>query len=177
MSNIDRDKGRKMLVTKLSRCAVLTLLLVFADAPPALAQTGEHESASTHEATHEFHPNLLALFVGGAYEGSRENGFALGIEYERRLNRFFGIGVVAEYTFGDLDAWVYAVPCAYHSGRWKFYVAPGVENGEHGSESLVRIGGEYAFEVGAWEISPQLDVDFVDGEEVYVLGVTFGKGF
>jgi hypothetical protein len=52
-----------------------------------------------------------------------------------------------------------------------------VEDGEHGSESLVRLGGEYAFEFGAWEISPQLNVDFVDGDQVAVLGVSFGKGF
>ena len=146
-------------------------------APPALAQTGEHESISQHEATDDFHPNLLALFVGVTYEGSSEIDLALGIEYERRLNESFGVGVLAKHTFGDLDFWVYAVPFAYHTGRWKFYVAPGVEDGKHGSESLVRLGGEYAFEVGAWEISPQLDVDFVDGDEVLVLGVTFGKGF
>lgn len=45
------------------------------------------------------------------------------------------------------------------------------------SESLLRLGGEYAYEVGEWEISPQLDWDFVDGEQVWVLGVVFGKGF
>ncbi len=47
----------------------------------------------------------------------------------------------------------------------------------HGTESLVRLSAEYAFEAGAWEISPQLAVDFVDGEEVLILGFVFGKGF
>jgi hypothetical protein len=165
-----------MPATRFCHFAVLTLLSIVAGASPAFAQADEHESASEHEATHDFHPNLLALFVGFADEG-RDEGFALGIEYERRLDKSFGVGVLAEHTFGNLDFWVYAVPFAYHTGRWKLYVAPGVEDGDHGSESLVRIGGEYAFEVGAWEIAPQLDVDFVDGNEVYVLGVTFGKGF
>ena len=36
---------------------------------------------------------------------------------------------------------------------------------------------EYAFEAGSWEISPELVVDFVDGEDVWVLGLVFGKGF
>ena len=165
------------MVRKLDLIAVLALLLIVVGARPAFAQAGEHESASDHEATHDFHSNLLALFVGVTYEGSSENGFALGIEYERRLNESFGVGVLAEHTFGDLDSWVYAVPFAFHTGRWKFYVAPGVEDGDQGSESLVRLGAEYAYEVGAWEISPQLDVDLVDGEVVPVLGVTFGKGF
>ena len=165
------------MVRKLDLIAVLALLLIVVGAPPAFAQAGEHELASDHEAAHDFHPNLLALFVGVTHEGRNENGLALGIEYERRLNESFGVGVLAEHSFGDLDFWVYAVPFAYHTGRWKFYIAPGVESGDHGSESLVRLGGEYAYEVGAWEISPQLDMDFVDGDQVLVLGVTFGKGF
>jgi len=164
------------MVRKLDLIAVLALLLFAIGTPPAIAQTDEHQSASDHEAAHDFHPNLLALFVGVTDEG-REQGLALGIEYERRLNKSFGIGVLAEHTFGDLDFWIYAVPVAFHTGRWKFYVAPGVEDREHGSESLVRIGGEYGFEFGTWEISPQLDVDFVDGDQVLVLGITFGKGF
>jgi len=146
-------------------------------ASPAYAEESEHESESVHEAAHGFHPNFLGAFVGVTSESRREKGIPLGIEYERRLNKYIGIGLVAEYTFGDLDFWVYAVPFAYHTGRWKLYVAPGIEDGDHGSEPLIRIGAGYAYEVGEWEISPQLDLDFVDGEEVLVPGVVFGKGF
>ncbi|MFL2545918.1 MAG: hypothetical protein ACJ0SL_00910 [Candidatus Rariloculaceae bacterium] len=84
---------------------------------------------------------------------------------------------MAEHTAGEDDFWVYAVPFAYHSGRWKFYSAPSIEESAHGSESLLRLGGEYGFGVNGWEISPQLDVDIVDGEEVLVIGVTFGRGY
>lgn len=76
-----------------------------------------------------------------------------------------------------LDFWIYAVPFAYRSGRWRWYVAPGVEEGDQGTESLLRFGAEYAFEVGAIEIAPQVAVDFVGGEDVLVLGVVFLKGF
>lgn len=69
------------------------------------------------------------------------------------------------------------MPFAYHTGRWKIYAAPGFEDGDLGNESLWRIGAEYAFEVGRWEMSPQLDVDIVDGDTAFVLGVTIGKGF
>ena len=146
-------------------------------ASPTCAEESEHESEPVHHAAHDFHPNFLGIFVGISSESRRERGIALGIEYERRLNKSFGIGLVAEYTSGDLDFWVYAVPFAYHTGRWKLYVAPGIEDGDHGTESLIRIGAEYAYEVGGWEVSPQLDLDFVNGEEVFVLGVVFGKGF
>ena len=175
-----RIPRQSLLVFANARVPLATLLLIGLStigAPLAFAEESEHIAASGHETEHDFHPNLLAVFVGVTNEDRREKGLALGIEYERRLNKSFGIGAVAEHTFGDLDFWVYAVPFAYHTGRWKFYVAPGIEDGDHGTESLLRLGGEYAYEVGAWEISPQLDWDFVDGEQVFVLGVTFGKGF
>jgi hypothetical protein len=46
-----------------------------------------------------------------------------------------------------------------------------------GAESLAHLGAEYALKTGTWEISPQLAVDFVGGDEVLVFGVVFGKGF
>ena len=142
---------------------------------PAISTAAER--GAEHDDSHADHKNVLAAFVGVTHEGRRENAASLGIEYERRLDERFGIGVVAERTFGSLDFWVFAVPLAYHSGPWKVYVAPGIEDSDLGSEDLFRVGVEYGFEVGSWEIAPQLDVDFVDGEEVVVLGVTFGKGF
>ena len=150
---------------RLDRMALITLLLVVLGMRTAYAQTDEHESTSDHESTHDFHPNLLAFFVGLSDVGRRDSGVALGIEYERRFSRAFGVGAIIERTFGDDAFWVYAVPFAYHTGRWKFYVAPGIEDGDDGSESLIRLGGEYAYEVGGWEISPQLDVDIVDGDQ------------
>jgi hypothetical protein len=137
----------------------------------------EPESHSPESAHAEHHPNLLAGFVGVALEDRRDNGLAVGIEYERRISERFGVGGLAEYTFGDFDVTVYAVPFAFHLGRWKLYGAPGIEDGQHGTEALLRIGAEYGFQVGSWEISPQVDLDFVDGDQIFVTGVTFGKGF
>ena len=139
--------------------------------------TAEHESTASHESEHEFHKNVVSFFAGAAHSG-RDNGAALGVAYERFVSESFGIGVIVERTFGDGDFTVYAVPFGYRIDRWKFYVAPGIEDSDaHGSESLVRLGIEYAFEAGSWEISPQVAVDFVDGNEVLVLGFVFGKGF
>ena len=72
---------------------------------------------------------------------------------------------------------MYAVPFAYRIDRQKFALAPCIEYGDFGTEWLVRAAAEYAFEAGTWEISPQLALDFVDEEEVLILGVVFGKGF
>lgn len=119
---------------------------------------------------------MLGIFLGGTFEG-REQEFTSGVEYERRINRSFGVGAVVEYVWGDLDFWLIAVPFAYHKGPLKFYVAPGLVDSDGGTDFLARVGGEYSFEVGEWELSPQLNLDIVDGEESWVIGVVIGKGF
>jgi hypothetical protein len=165
------------------KSGLVTAMLIALCAAPVCAQTvnhdtSEHESTPSHESEHGSHQNVVSFFAGVTHAGRRKNGVALGVAYERLLNESFGIGVIAEHTFGDADFTVYAVPFAYRIDRLKFYVAPGIEDSaEHGTESLIRLGAEYAFEAGSWEISPQLAVDFVDGDEVFILGVVFGKGF
>ncbi len=172
-----------MSLLKQSTVICLVVLSLCSGAPVVYADSddngSEHESASGHEAEHDFHRNWAAIFVGITGENRRDKGFALGIEYARHLNPNFAIGAIAERTFGDLDLWVFAVPFAYRTGPWKVYIAPGVEDADSAEdmEFLVRLGGEYAFEVGKWEIAPQLDVDFVDGDQVLVIGVTIGKSY
>jgi hypothetical protein len=156
-------------------CAVCTAPV---NAQTAEHDSSEHESAAVHESDHASHKNVLALFVGATHVARRENGLALGVGYVRQLNESFGIGVLAEHTFGDENFTVYAVPFTYRVDRWMFYIAPGIEDSDaHGTESLVRLSAEYAFEAGTWEISPQIAVDFVGGDAVLILGLVFGKGF
>jgi len=151
--------------------------------PVSFAQTADHgadssEAALSHQDTHRSHKNVLSFFAGISHAGRRENGPALGVGYERLLSDSLAIGVLAEHTFRNADFWVYAVPFSYRIDRWKFYVAPGIEESDdHGTESLVRLSAEYAFEADSWEISPQIAVDFVEGDEVLILGVVFGWGF
>jgi hypothetical protein len=157
---------------------------------PAYASEGEgedhasveaHSSAEAHDADgseHSFHQNTLGVFVGITHAGRRENGPAIGLEYSRRFNQHFSIGGIAEYTGGDADLWVAAIPFVWHLDTWKLYVAPGVEDGHHGTEELVRLGVEYAFELkDGWEIAPQINVDLVDGDQAWVFGVLFARGF
>jgi hypothetical protein len=146
----------------------------------ALAQHESPSGESAHPAVHGHYENAVGIFLGFATEdvGSRENGLALGLEYERRLNSKFGIGGIVEHTYGDLDVWVYGLSFAYHTGPWRLYVAPGIEDTDRGDERLLRFGVEYGFAVGKWEIAPQLDIDLVDREaEVFVFGLTFARGF
>jgi hypothetical protein len=165
------------------RLKLLTAMLFAMSVPMAYGETvdhitSDHESTSGHEKTHGSRKNVISVFTGVTHAGRRKNGAALGVGYERLLSDSLAIGVLAEHTFGDADVWVYAVPFSYRVDRWKFYVAPGIEESdEHGTESLVRLSAEYAFEAGSWEISPQFAIDFVDGDEVLIMGVVFGWGF
>ncbi len=163
------------------RSSPITLLLpclllgVAATCPikSATGETAEHAVGEEH-----FHRNVVGVFGGITHEGRRENDPALGVEYERRISESFGIGALAEYTSSEDEFWVFAVPFAFHTGPWKLYLAPGVEDSEHGTEHLVRLGVEYAFDLsGGWEIAPQIDLDLVDGEEVWVFGLVFARGF
>ena len=159
------------------------LILIAASLMLSAISYGEDRSSQVahelEEGGHEIHKNVIGVFAGRASASRREKGFALGIEYERRINKSFGIGAVAEYTFNDADFWVFAIPFAYHRNAWKFYVAPGIEQSSaHGTEGLVRFGAEYVFHLGGgYEIAPQLNVDFVDGEDVWVVGAFFAKSF
>lgn len=149
-----------------------------ADVVPAQSEHDIHApEASEHGEGHEFHANVIGLFAGVTND-DRDGAFTLGLEYERRFSEVFGVGAVLERAWGDLDFWLYMVPFSYRAGPWKFYVAPGIEDSEHhGSEFLFRIGLERAFQVGQFEVSPQFNLDFVDGEEVIVLGLVFAKGY
>jgi len=121
---------------------LLTAVLFAMCSPAVYAQavdhdSGEHESTSSHESEHESHQNVVSFFAGVTHTGRRKNGAALGVAYERLLNESLGVGVFAEHTFGDADFTVYAVALAYRIDRWKFFVAPGIEESdEHGTESL-----------------------------------------
>ncbi|MDX2460738.1 MAG: hypothetical protein QNM00_11710 [Gammaproteobacteria bacterium] len=137
-----------------------------------------NEQIEEHSPDHEFHPNVIAVFGGVTSEDRRDRAFTFGVEYERRLTRSFGMGVIAERAFGDLDFWVFALPLAFHHGPWRLFAAPGVEDSDHlGSEFLFRVGVEYIIDMDGYEIVPQFDIDFVDGEQVFVLGISIARGF
>ena len=159
------------------RCLGVLLTSLFVGLFVSVPAMGEGTEGHSDESAHDEHKNLIVIFVGRALEGRRDFSAALGLDYLRRFGKSFGIGALAEHTFDDIHTNVYAVPFAYHTGPWKTYLAPGLENTDEGNHGLIRIGAEYGFEVGTWEIAPQVDIDFVEGHRVLVIGVTFGKGF
>lgn len=173
----------------------LPLALVFAGSANSWAaadpEVQEHGDASSEPAEHHggaethgghselgFPHHTLGVFIGDTTETRRNQGLTLGLEYEYRMNERFGVGAIFEHVAGDFDTNVVVLPVALHRGPWKLYAGPGVEDSEEeGSTFLMRVGLEYGFHFDAYEVSPQIDVDFVDGEHLFIFGVTIARPF
>jgi hypothetical protein len=146
------------------------LLMMLMVTPAAQAEETEHES--------HHHKNHIGVFAGLTHE-RRENGFALGLDYARRLNESFSIGGFAERTWGDFNFDVYGISVAYHVDKWTWAIGPGIEDSQLGNERLWRLGVGYSIDLDerGTILTPNFYIDIVDGEQVYVLGVALGRGF
>ena len=159
-----------------SRFLLLAILSLGAWSEVLLAESGETERDG--EAERDYEVNTAGVFVGMTGAGRRENGFTVALVYERRFSESFGLSLEAERVYGDLDFWVVTVPLDFHYQSWKFFAGPGLEIADDaGNEWLMRVGGEYAFEGGRWEIAPTLAVDFVDSDKEIIGGLGFLYGF
>ncbi|MHC4573319.1 MAG: hypothetical protein ACYS76_04190 [Planctomycetota bacterium] len=152
------------------------LMVIAFTAAAAQQEHGEHEQAR------HYHINMAEIFLGGTYEDAEhgsENGFTVGFTYERRLNELLGVGGFYEYAAGDFDKWSVGAPLFIHPHEgWRFALAPGLEHRDGDDEFLFRTGVGYEFKLSErWVMIPEFNVDFVDGEEAYVFGVSFGFGF
>ena len=147
--------------------------------PPLFAAEQTH---TTERESGHYHRNMVELFLGDTYEDARhesEKGITVGFIYERRLSSLLGVGGFYEYAAGDFDKWSIGVPLFIHPyGGWRLDLAPGLEHREGDDEFLLRTGVAYEFGLSErWALVPEFNVDFVDGEEAFVFGLSFGFGF
>jgi hypothetical protein len=160
-------------------CVVALCALTALVAQPVRAAGDEAAQGESEEWAEEGR-NDLGLFLGDTYADG-EHGFSVGLDYERRLSRRFGIGGVIEYTGSDLRDGIAAVSVNWHPWKeLKLLAAPGVEvEREDGSDGfLFRIGAEYGFGIGkGFEIAPALNFDFTSDESSVVYGLSFARTF
>ncbi|UCE49348.1 MAG: hypothetical protein JSW47_04235 [Phycisphaerales bacterium] len=161
---------------RINSMIALSLVAGLLAVAPAEAEHSEH-SGSGH-----YHLNMFEIFLGNTYEDGdhgSENGFTIGLTYEHRLSELLGFGGFYEYAAGDFDKWSIGVPLFIHPHEgWRFALAPGLEHRDSDDEFLFRTGVGYEFELSEkWVMLPEFNVDFVDGEEALVFGLTFGLGF
>jgi hypothetical protein len=100
------------------------------------------------------------------------------VDYEYRLSPDFGVGALVDHAWGHPDATVAAAAVFVHPWRGlRLLAAPGIEYSHGEGEFLIRVGAAYEFHRGSWTVAPTVNVDFVDGDEALVYGLTFGYGF
>lgn len=158
----------------------LVSAVYLAVAAPQLYATEQVHAA--HQDSGHYHRNMAELFLGNTYEDAghgSENGFTIGFTYERRVSELLGFGGFYEYAAGDFDKWSIGVPLFIHPyGGFRFALAPGLEHRHGDDEFLFRTGVAYEFELSErWVMIPEFNIDFVDGEEAFVYGLSFGFGF
>jgi hypothetical protein len=151
--------------------------LIALSAQPACTQETKPEQGEewADEGRHE-----LGLFLGITVKEG-DTGFSLGLDYEYRISRRFGIGGLVEYTGADFRDGVVGVPLYWHPWKeLKLVAAPGVEiqPAERDSEFLVRAGAEYGFALRrGFEIAPALYFDFTADDIAMVVGAAVAKSF
>ena len=182
---------RQLSIRRPSRSALLVAaMVVFAGQTSMLC--AQEEGVGTHEEEHHGHDNAVSLFLGGATAlgsdgNSSETGFAIGLEYARRVANWLKIGLLAEYVSSDTERdYIFALPLFAHLTKNLVLVAaPGVEYAsieEGGLEEeetafLMRFGTIYEFAFSNWAVGPQVHADLVGGHWTLVYGVSFGIGF
>jgi hypothetical protein len=151
-------------------------LLAFSARPSTAQLTGHDEGEEWIEEGRQ----ELCLFLGISSKES-EAGFSVGLDYEYRLSRLFGIGALAEYTGADFRDGLLGVTFTWHAWQeLKLVGAPSVEidPAERSDAFVFRLGGEYAIPVRSGiEIAPALYFDISSEDLTVVAGAGVAKGF
>jgi hypothetical protein len=163
----------------MNRILLALVILLTVSAPRLFAAEQTHE---THEGSGHYHRNMVELLLGNTYEDAghgSEKGVTIGCAYERRFSELLGVGGFYEYAAGDFDKWSVGVPLFIHPHKgFRFALAGGLEHRHGDDEFLFRTGVGYEFKLSErWIMMPEFNVDFVDGEEALVFGLTLGYGF
>jgi hypothetical protein len=123
------------------------------------------------------------VFIGYTNADSKTE-FTYGIEYEYKLNKYWGGGFVYEEVVdahhGD-GVSVKVAQLFYHPLKnVRLGLGGGKEKigGNHPhSEDLYRLSASYEYHIGNFGIAPTFAADFIDGEKAYVFGVSFIRIF
>ena len=155
------------------------LVLALAGGSPVWAESSEAGNRPVPEWAEDGR-NEIAIFIG-ITDAAGDPGPSLGLDYEYRFSRLFGLGGTIEWTGADLRDGLVVVSFDWHVWKeMKVFIAPGVEIGTRDGSDLfvVRIGIEYGFDIGkGWEIAPSLNFDFTNEDTAVVVGAAFGTKF
>lgn len=166
------------------------------------AEAAEPDERDEGHGGRRHHKNSLGVFVGVTDEHGYALEPTLGIDYRRMVAKRVAVGALFDYAGGELRNSIFAASLTWLPiGRLLLTAAPGVEfhrgrgqtidcgcsvipksedpgqsdlSDEDATYFVFRLGAGWHFPIGQiYGVSPNLNVDFVDGETVWVYGVTF----
>jgi hypothetical protein len=174
---------------------IALLILISPLLAPLNAQehSGKHTSASEHFS----HKNDIAGFAGGTY--IIESGFFLptfGIEYVRKINSYFGVGVITEIELGshiistdedtheqkevNRESAFLVLPALYFkAGNFVTSIGYGIEFEKNENLGLLKLSAMYVLELknDKWIVIPSISWDHTDKFNGLVYGVSLARRF
>lgn len=166
------------------------------------AEAAEHEEHGDEHGGRHWHTNDVGIFLGATDERGHDTEFTWGLEYRRLIAKRWGLGVLFDYAGGELRNAILAPTLTWLPvGRLQILVAPGIEfhRGRGSTEDcgcdphaksedpeqiglfdedesyfVFRLGVGWNFAIGQnYAITPQINLDLVEGERVWVYGLAF----
>jgi len=162
------------------------------------AETAGPENHGEEPGGRPHHLDEFAIFLGGTDEHGHPTEFTWGLDYKRRVADRWAVGGLFDYAGGLRNAIVAASVTWYPIGKLSLMAAPGIEfhQGRGSSEGcgcagtlkseepgeadqdatyfVLRLGVGWDFHIGkAFGIQPQVNLDLVNDEKVWVYGFNF----
>jgi len=185
----ERDQEGRPLTWRRARSGRGPLLTALVLAVGMLSQNGlaeeDHSGDAAEHGEEHLHKNHFAVFLGSTqseeHHGDRDDPqFTIGVDYERRLTKVLGVGLLADYVVEGNREFLLGIPFFVHAGKSaKFEVAPSWhkirEDGTDGG--VLRLGFHWEFEMGRGSISPAIFYDITEEDNLWILGLGFGRGW
>jgi hypothetical protein len=172
------------------------LVLALGLAPVAALGSEEGHGASGEVGHARDHKNEVALFLGLTDEEGHDSELTWAFDYKRRVAEKWAVGGAVDYAGGELRNTVLLALAFFWPGlgNLQFLGGPGVEF--HSGRGLVRddhdgvkldkdatyfvfrVGVAYDFHLGnRFGLVPNVNLDLVDGEKVWVYGLALSYGW
>ncbi len=169
-----------------SRRPLQAVPLTFLILASSLAAQEDDDHAADH-----FHHNHLAAMAGGMtpVSATSATSFALGADYERRLNPVWGVGLGADFTFGDHKRTaLFAAGATFRpTPAFRLATGPGfelVDKDKSDGHTVKKayfvwfVSAYYEFHVGSLAVGPLVILDFVGETKTNITyGISVGTGF
>jgi len=139
----------------------------------------EEEHAPEHAEGHGAGAQAVNFFLGGSSDIGDADGLTVGVDYEYRLSRLWGIGGFAEGVGGLNRSFSVGAQAYWHgAGNLILVAGPGLERRHDEWEPIARVGGFYEFPLeDGWILSPGIFYDFTPNEDLLIYGINLGYAF